>query len=69
MSDDTVDTLCLIRESVRRFVEKEVMTRAHVWEERGFEVFASIPEVFLKHVQNESDKLGKLMRDNGIKVE
>ena len=35
----------------------------------GFEVVAGAPEEFLKFVQNESDKLGKLIRDNGIKVE
>jgi len=35
----------------------------------GFDVVASSPEEFLKFVQGESDKLGKLIRDNGIKVE
>lgn len=35
----------------------------------GFDVVASSPEEFLKFAQNESDKLGKLIRDNGIKVE
>jgi tripartite-type tricarboxylate transporter receptor subunit TctC len=35
----------------------------------GFDVVASSPEEFLKFVQAESDKLGKLIRDNGIKVE
>jgi tripartite-type tricarboxylate transporter receptor subunit TctC len=35
----------------------------------GFDVVASSPEEFLKFVQTESDKLGKLIRDNGIKVE
>jgi tripartite-type tricarboxylate transporter receptor subunit TctC len=37
--------------------------------EGGFDVVASSPEEFLKFVQGESDKLGKLIRDNGIKVE
>jgi tripartite-type tricarboxylate transporter receptor subunit TctC len=37
--------------------------------EQGFEVVASTPEEFLRHVQAESDKLGKLIRENGIKVE
>lgn len=37
--------------------------------EQGFEIVASTPEEFLRHVQNESDKLGKLIRDNSIKVE
>lgn len=35
----------------------------------GFDVVASSPEEFLKFAQGESDKLGKLIRDNGIKVE
>ena len=35
----------------------------------GFDIVASTPEEFLKFAQNESDKLGKLIRDNGIKVE
>jgi tripartite-type tricarboxylate transporter receptor subunit TctC len=37
--------------------------------ERGFDVRASSPEEFLRYVRGESDKLGKLIRDNGIKVE
>ena len=37
--------------------------------ERGFEVLASSPEVFLKFVHAESDKLGKLIREQGIKVD
>ena len=37
--------------------------------EQGFEIVAGTPEEFLRHVQAESDKLGKLIRDNGIKVE
>jgi tripartite-type tricarboxylate transporter receptor subunit TctC len=37
--------------------------------ERGFEVLASSPEEFLRFVRAESDKLGKLIRDSGIKVE
>lgn len=37
--------------------------------ERGFEVLASSPEDFLKFVRAESDKLGKLIREQGIKVE
>jgi tripartite-type tricarboxylate transporter receptor subunit TctC len=35
----------------------------------GFEMVASSPEDFLRFVRAESDKLGKLIRDNGIKVE
>jgi tripartite-type tricarboxylate transporter receptor subunit TctC len=37
--------------------------------EQGFEVVASSPEEFLKFVQGESDKLGKLIRDNKIVAE
>jgi len=37
--------------------------------ERGFDVLASSPEEFLRFVRAESDKLGKLIRDSGIKVE
>jgi tripartite-type tricarboxylate transporter receptor subunit TctC len=35
----------------------------------GFEVVGGSPAEFLKFVQGESDKLGKLIRDNGIKAE
>ncbi len=37
--------------------------------ERGFDVVASSPEDFLRFVRAESDKLGKLIRDNGIQVD
>jgi tripartite-type tricarboxylate transporter receptor subunit TctC len=37
--------------------------------ERGFEVIAGSPEEFLSFVRAESDKLGKLIRDNGIQVD
>jgi tripartite-type tricarboxylate transporter receptor subunit TctC len=37
--------------------------------ERGFDVVASSPEEFLRFVRAESDKLGKLIRDNNIRVE
>src|SRR5262245_48982543 len=35
-------------------------------QERGFEVIASSPQEFLRFVQKESDKMGKLVRDNKI---
>jgi tripartite-type tricarboxylate transporter receptor subunit TctC len=35
----------------------------------GYDVVGSSPDEFLKFVQGESDKLGKLIRDNGIKVD
>jgi acyl-CoA dehydrogenase len=34
--DDIADTLRLLQESVRRFVEKEVVPHGHKWEEQGF---------------------------------
>ena len=34
--DDTADTLRLLQESIRRFVEKEVVPHGHKWEEQGF---------------------------------
>jgi tripartite-type tricarboxylate transporter receptor subunit TctC len=37
--------------------------------ETGYDVVGSSPEAFLKFVQGESDKLGKLIRDSGIKVD
>ena len=37
--------------------------------ERGFDVVAGTPEEFLRHVQSESDKLGRLIRDNAIQAE
>jgi hypothetical protein len=35
----------------------------------GFEMVVSSPEEFLRFVRAESDKLGKLIRDNNIRVE
>jgi tripartite-type tricarboxylate transporter receptor subunit TctC len=37
--------------------------------EQGFEIVASTPEEFVRFVQGESDKLGKLIRDNKIVAE
>jgi tripartite-type tricarboxylate transporter receptor subunit TctC len=37
--------------------------------EQGFEIVAGTPEEFLRHVQGESDKLGKLIRDNNLTVQ
>jgi tripartite-type tricarboxylate transporter receptor subunit TctC len=37
--------------------------------EQGFDIVSSSPEEFLKYVQGESDKLGKLIRDNKIVAE
>jgi len=54
------------RDTVRTLQTPEVHQRLT---EQGFEVVASSPEEFLRFVQAESEKLGKLIRDNGIKVE
>jgi acyl-CoA dehydrogenase len=51
MSDDTGDTLRLIQESLRRFVEKEIVPKAQAWEEQGF-----VP----REVLREMGKLGFL---------
>jgi tripartite-type tricarboxylate transporter receptor subunit TctC len=54
------------RETVRTLQAPEVRDKLV---EQGFEIVASTPEEFLKWVQNESDKLGKVIRENNIKVE
>jgi tripartite-type tricarboxylate transporter receptor subunit TctC len=54
------------RDMVRTLNTPEVRTRLT---DGGFEVVGSSPEEFLKFVQNESDKLGKVIRDNSIKVD
>jgi tripartite-type tricarboxylate transporter receptor subunit TctC len=54
------------RDTVRTLQTPEVNQRLT---EQGFDVVASTPELFLRFVQGESEKLGKLIRDNGIKVE
>jgi len=54
------------RETVRTLQVPEVRGKLV---EQGFEIVASTPEEFLRFVQNESDKLGKVIRDNGVKVE
>jgi tripartite-type tricarboxylate transporter receptor subunit TctC len=37
--------------------------------DRGFDVIASSSEEFLRFVRAESEKLGKLIRDNNIQVD
>ena len=54
------------RDMVRTLQTPEVRAKLT---EQGFETVASTPEAFLRHVQGESDRLGKLIRENGIKVE
>jgi tripartite-type tricarboxylate transporter receptor subunit TctC len=54
------------RDTVRTVQSPEVRAKLT---EQGFEVVAGAPEEFLRHVQSESDKLGKLIRDNNIKID
>jgi tripartite-type tricarboxylate transporter receptor subunit TctC len=54
------------RDMVRTLQVAEVHQRLT---EQGFDVVAGSPEEFLRFVQAESEKLGKVIRDNGIKVE
>lgn len=54
------------KELLRTLAVPEVRQRLT---DAGFDVVGSSPDEFLKFVQGESDKLGKLIRDNGIKVE
>jgi tripartite-type tricarboxylate transporter receptor subunit TctC len=54
------------RETVRTLQAPEVNQKLT---EQGFEIVASSPEEFRRFVQGESDKLGKLIRDNKIVAE
>jgi tripartite-type tricarboxylate transporter receptor subunit TctC len=54
------------RETVRTLQAPEVNQKLT---EQGFEIVGSSPEEFRKFVQGESDKLGKLIRDNKIMAE
>ena len=54
------------RDMVRTLNTPEVRARLT---DAGFEVVGSSPEEFLRFVQAESDKLGKVIRDNNIKVD
>jgi len=54
------------RETVRTLQAPDVNGKLT---EQGFEVVASSPEEFVKFVQGESDKLGRLIRDNKIVAE
>jgi tripartite-type tricarboxylate transporter receptor subunit TctC len=56
----------LRREMARTLEFPEVKQRL---QERGFEIVASSPDEFLRFVRSESDKLGKLIRDNNIAAE
>lgn len=54
------------RDMLRTLADPEVRRRLT---EAGFDVVGSTPEEFLGFVRGESDKLGKVIRDNGIKVD
>jgi tripartite-type tricarboxylate transporter receptor subunit TctC len=54
------------REMARTLAAPEVRKTL---EERGFEVVASSPEEFLRFVRAESDKLGRVIRQNNIAAE
>jgi tripartite-type tricarboxylate transporter receptor subunit TctC len=54
------------RETVRTLQAPDVTGKLT---EQGFEIVASSPEEFVKFVQGESDKLGRLIRDNKIVAE
>jgi tripartite-type tricarboxylate transporter receptor subunit TctC len=51
------------RDTVRTLQAPEVRSKLL---EQGFDVVGSTPEEFLRHVQAESDKLGKLIQENRI---
>ena len=44
--EDIADTLRLLQESIRRFVEKEIVPNGHTWEEQGF-----VPREVLREVK------------------
>ena len=54
------------RDMLRTLADPETKRRLT---EAGFDVVGSTPEEFLGFVRGESDKLGKVIRDNGIKVD
>jgi tripartite-type tricarboxylate transporter receptor subunit TctC len=56
-----------IHQDMKRTLETAEVRKA--LSDRGFDVIASSPEEFLRYVRAESDKLGKLIRDNNIQVD
>lgn len=54
------------RDMLRTLADPDVKRRLT---ESGFDVVGSTPEEFLGFVRAESEKLGKVIRDNGIKVD
>ncbi len=56
-----------IHQDMKRTLEIPEVRKA--LSDRGFDVIASSPEEFVRYVRAESDKLGKLIRDNNIQVD
>jgi len=61
------DITARVRRDLARAIEVPEVRQRLV--DGGFDIVAGTPEEFFKFAQGESDKLGKLIRDNGIKVE
>jgi tripartite-type tricarboxylate transporter receptor subunit TctC len=61
------DITARIRRDMQRALEVPEIRQKLI--DGGFDVVASSPEEFLRFAQGESDKLGKLIRENNIKVE
>jgi len=56
-----------VHQAMKRTLETPEIRKA--LSDRGFDVIASSPEEFVRFVRAESDKLGKLIRDNKIQVD
>ena len=56
-----------VHQAMKRTLETPEIRKA--LSERGFDVIAGTPEEFARFVRAESDKLGKLIRDNKIQVD
>jgi tripartite-type tricarboxylate transporter receptor subunit TctC len=61
------DITARVRRDLQRAIEFPEVRQRLI--DGGFDIVNSSPEEFLRFAQAESDKLGKLIRDNGIKVE
>ena len=61
------DVTAKVHQAMKRTLETAEVRKS--LSDRGFDVIASSPEEFLRFVRAESDKLGKLIRDNKIQVD
>jgi tripartite-type tricarboxylate transporter receptor subunit TctC len=61
------DAVARVHREITRALEVPEVNQRLV--EGGFEVVGSTPDEFLKFVRGESDKLGKVIRDNAVAVE